>query len=368
MYKNPVEGFFASYGRDVQESVQNYSGEDFTQDLTMLGPPLIAGLLTMNPQASFATQQMMTKLPSWTQTAASVATLAQGPLAIITCQTQGADSPACQMGAAGLSTGWFTDPIGTVQGLQGSARQVQQVARQGLTELSFASSIFRLPDANNPAGWTLSQPFITEPEMNTYEFSIPGLRLKPKIVQESYSDTLHTVLQTYDDYGTQLQTAQQLGGRGTPAQRQQSVNMLDDLVQEKGYTIQLVSTSDGPVPVINNQGKQVKELLSAAKGDTVRQNPFTKTIYALSHPKFEGVASDNLDLCHDVGACLLGGKLSAAGQNSSIPATTLIRASSQQLTMSQLEELGIVQNGFIPNTWLFDQLIKDSIIKRSLFQ
>jgi len=59
------------------------------------------------------------------------------------------------MGAAGITSGLFADPIGTLQGLQASAQQVQSVAQQGLTELSFTSSIMNLPNADNSAGWTL---------------------------------------------------------------------------------------------------------------------------------------------------------------------------------------------------------------------
>lgn len=200
IYRNPIEGFFASYGRDVQESVQNYSGEDIVQDLTMFGPPLIAGLLTMNPQASFATQQMMTKLPSWTQTFASVATLAQGPLAIITCQIYGADSSTCQMGAAGLSTGWFTDPIGTFQGLQGSAQQVQQVARQGLTELSFASSILNLPNAGEDWGWTLGNASSYGAQTDLFAGSSVFANQPPVVVRNAFLNQ-HLLPLSVDDIG-----------------------------------------------------------------------------------------------------------------------------------------------------------------------
>jgi len=84
-----------------------------------------------------------------------VATLSQGPLVVIACQTQGADSPQCQYAAMGITAGYFSDVIGSEQALQASAQQVQSVAQQGLTELSFASSILNLPNADNPAGWTL---------------------------------------------------------------------------------------------------------------------------------------------------------------------------------------------------------------------
>ena len=105
----------------------------------------VAALMAQNTLAGSSTLQ----------TAAAVATLSQFPASIIACQTQGADSPACQMGAAGITSGLFTDPIGTFQSLQTSAQQVQSVAQQGLTELSFASSILNLPNADNSAGWTL---------------------------------------------------------------------------------------------------------------------------------------------------------------------------------------------------------------------
>ena len=55
----------------------------------------------------------------------------------------------------GITAGYFSDVIGSEQALQASAQQVQSVAQQGLTELSFASSILNLPNADNPAGWTL---------------------------------------------------------------------------------------------------------------------------------------------------------------------------------------------------------------------
>ena len=54
-----------------------------------------------------------------------------------------------------LPAAFLPTPIGTFQSLQTSAQQVQSVAQQGLTELSFASSILNLPNADNSAGWTL---------------------------------------------------------------------------------------------------------------------------------------------------------------------------------------------------------------------
>ena len=95
-----------------------------------VGGPGVAYLMAQNAIAGSSTLQ----------TAAAVATLSQFPASIIACQTQGTDSPACQYGAMGITTGFFADPIGTLQGLQASAQQVQSVAQAGLSNLQTNTS------------------------------------------------------------------------------------------------------------------------------------------------------------------------------------------------------------------------------------
>jgi hypothetical protein len=119
--------------------------------------PSAYGVVSSLPLIALMAQNAIAASPVL-QTAAAVATLSQLPAAIIACQVYGADSPQCQYAAMGITAGFFTNPIGTLQGLQTSAQQVQNVANQGLNELSYASSILNLPNAGEDWGWTLANP------------------------------------------------------------------------------------------------------------------------------------------------------------------------------------------------------------------
>ena len=107
------------------------------------------------------------------QTVAAVATLSQAPLAIIACQTYGADSPACQMTAAGITAGFFTDPIGTLQGLQASAQQVSNVVDQGFNAF-----------INSPIGNTLFGNPQIGPLDSMYSFNEYTLTARPQLPSE----------------------------------------------------------------------------------------------------------------------------------------------------------------------------------------
>lgn len=103
----------------------------------------IAGL----PVAALMAQNALAG-SSTLQTAVAVATLSQFPASIIACQTQGADSPACQYAAMGITAGYYSDVIGSEQALQTSAQQVQNVVNQGFNQFinsSMGNTLFGNP-------------------------------------------------------------------------------------------------------------------------------------------------------------------------------------------------------------------------------
>lgn len=153
----------AAYGAlNTLPSVANTAGSVWSTagtTVTSSGLPGLLQTIANLPNAAIVMAQNALAGSSILRTAAAVATLSQFPASIIACQTYGADSPACQYAAMGITAGYFSDVIGSEQALQSSAQQVKTVAQQGLNELSYAlssaKSILNLPNADNPAGWTL---------------------------------------------------------------------------------------------------------------------------------------------------------------------------------------------------------------------
>ena len=77
------------------------------------------------------------------------------------------------------------------------------------------------------------------------------------------------------------------------------------------------------------------------------------------------------DLCHDVGACLLGGKdYDAGGMSDKIRVETLQDVIENNLgfrpSLEQLVEKGVSGGTYTTDTWLLDALVKGDLQYRSI--
>ncbi|MFH0943546.1 MAG: hypothetical protein V1810_05260, partial [Candidatus Beckwithbacteria bacterium] len=69
---------------------------------------------------SYATATLATT--PWLQTALAIATLSPGPAAIIACEVYGQNSEECFYAGMGITSGYYSDVIGSEEALQGSAQ------------------------------------------------------------------------------------------------------------------------------------------------------------------------------------------------------------------------------------------------------
>ncbi len=148
-------------------------------------------------------------------------------------------------------------------------------------------------------------------------------------------------------------------------------NNADDLMaiaREKGYSIKMVEIGRD-VSVIENG----RSTMTPLKYDnSVRIGSDNVTLYVGVHPNRPGLVFDIKDLAHDVGAILLGGKISSNG--SPFVPVDIIRQmfveTGNNYSISQIHE---VFGGFhpingtqtVPDTWILDQIIagNESVIK-----
>jgi len=145
------------------------------------------------PNAALIMAQNALAGSSTLQTAAAVATLSQGPLAVIACQTQGADSPQCQYAAMGITAGYFSDVIGSEHALQASGQTINTNVIRPLIDKTI-DSVFQAvwgPKLNNAYTYNFTE--------NLYDTSYQRLLEEGKTVIPGTDIPLSSV--TFDEEG-----------------------------------------------------------------------------------------------------------------------------------------------------------------------
>lgn len=168
-YSNFASALVTQTAKNVYDTAANYTSEMLLEDLNALGPVALATIITQNPNAAVYLQNLLSK--PWVQTAGNI--LALGGTAY-----------------QGLISGYMVDPSLPYQ-LGQSAYQLGSQIQSGASGLyNNYQSILNLPDANNPAGWTLGtygNQTITFPNTNQILNSLNNygtLNLAPEPGQE----------------------------------------------------------------------------------------------------------------------------------------------------------------------------------------